>query len=327
MCIIAYFEKDLELNETELKECFTNNPDGAGLMYYDQDKNLIHIRKGFMDFKDFWKVASTLPQDIDRVFHFRIATSGKVGGGCCHPFPVTNDYNIMRRINSFCEVGMVHNGIMSEFTPAGGMKATHSDTMQFVKEIVYELDGGLGVFNIGVKNLINLAMHTNKYIFLKKDGVSVIGDFVQSEISGALYSNSTYKESRYIYTPINYNYDGQDSIYPYTESEAWYDYDTTVLRIVAPHNRDITDADILAVERDFDDRKIDIISLISDKKYIEIEVNYMKGKAGVIGDLTWFKLTGDLYEDSASKNKTTTNKKNKGLTSISKAGGTLITKK
>lgn len=201
MCVIAYFEKDRELNKAELVNCFAQNPDGAGLMYYDDKKRMVHIKKGFMTFEEFWKEAEKLPVDVDRVFHFRIATSGKISGACCHPFPVTNSYEKMSRIDTYADLAMVHNGVMYDFTPTGGMKAKHSDTMQFIKNIVYPLRHQID--NPALQYLWEEAMNTNKYILLNKEGAILIGNFQQSKTSGAMYSNTSYLGYRFGTTKLN----------------------------------------------------------------------------------------------------------------------------
>lgn len=195
MCVIAVYKKGFELNKEELMNCFAGNPDGAGLMYYDEKKGLTHIHKGFFTFEDFWNEASKLPDTIDRVFHFRIATSGAISAETCHPFAVCNNYKEMGLPNNWCKVGMVHNGVMHDYTPKGGMKAKHSDTMQFIKEVVTPL--GNAVWNTAVQELWESAMGSNKYVLVGDGQLSVIGDFVQSETSGALYSNTSYIGYRY----------------------------------------------------------------------------------------------------------------------------------
>ena len=60
MCVIAYVSKSTELSEKELRNCFVNNPDGAGFMIYDDKKKKVHIRKGFMNFDDFWNAVKDL---------------------------------------------------------------------------------------------------------------------------------------------------------------------------------------------------------------------------------------------------------------------------
>ena len=54
MCIIIAKTKTMRLpTETELRNCFSRNPDGAGFMYVDNEK--VVIDKGYMDVNTFIK--------------------------------------------------------------------------------------------------------------------------------------------------------------------------------------------------------------------------------------------------------------------------------
>ena len=95
MCIIVVKPKHKELqNKNILERCFTTNKDGAGYMFVDKANDVVEIKKGFMNFNDFYK---SLIEDYKKyklkdqtlVMHFRIGTSGKSATGCTHPFPVT----------------------------------------------------------------------------------------------------------------------------------------------------------------------------------------------------------------------------------------------
>lgn len=194
MCVIAYVEKGRQLNKKEFMECFLNNPDGAGIMYQESHKKMVHIQKGFMTFNEFWQVAKRLPTDIDRVFHFRIATSGAVSQGICHPFPVCNDFKKMKRLDIYSQKGMVHNGVLSEFAPKNGLKADYSDTMKFNKDVIFPLQDT--IFNEKVQDLIVRAFDC-RYIVMDYRRAAIIGDWVQSKESGILYSNSSYKKHSY----------------------------------------------------------------------------------------------------------------------------------
>ena len=192
MCVIAVYKKGLDLNKKELKECFRVNHDGAGMMFQQGDH--VHIEKGFMTFDDFWAMARTVPKDVDRVFHFRIATSGKVSGACCHPFPITDNYKEMALVSANSTSAFAHNGILTEFTPKGGMSSKQSDTMVFDKEILSRL--GERLTEAVTIDLLELYT-TSRFAFMTPDKTVTSGAFVQSRDSKALYSNSSYKP--YVY--------------------------------------------------------------------------------------------------------------------------------
>lgn len=188
MCVIAVYPKSVKLNKEELKTCFASNPDGAGFMF--NDGILVTIKKGFMDFASFWEEAEKLPENVDRVFHFRIATSGKISAACCHPFPITGDLKDMMLAETTCKMGFAHNGVLREFTPAGGMKATYSDSMKFGKDVLYPLGTALNL--LPVRNLIELYT-ISRFAIMTPCYVHMIGNFEQSRESGAFYSNDSYK--------------------------------------------------------------------------------------------------------------------------------------
>ena len=202
MCIIAYVPKDTDIKKETMKACFDNNKDGAGFMY--QTEYGVYIRKGFMTFGDFWKEWEKTPMNVDRVAHFRIATAGKISVGCCHPFPIVENYNDMMRSKTFAEIGFAHNGILSLYQPEGRMAADHSDTMQFINMTLYPLRKHLG--NIGVQNL--LLETGSRFAIMTKEKVTMVGKWEQFE--GCHFSNSTYKVSTYTtyassYGRRNYN--------------------------------------------------------------------------------------------------------------------------
>lgn len=192
MCVIAVYEKGLALNELELKTCFNGNPNGAGLMY--QKDGLVHIEKGFMTWEKFWEAAKKLPSNVDRVFHFRIATSGKISAACCHPFPICDDYKKMSLAHCDTPMGFAHNGVLGDFEPKEGMKSTYSDSMKFGKEVLFHLGNLLN--ERSVRDLIELYT-TSRFAIMTPKNTYMIGSWEQSRESGAFYSNSSYVGTRY----------------------------------------------------------------------------------------------------------------------------------
>ena len=216
MCVIAYVGKSIELSEKEFRNCFVNNPDGAGFMIYDDKKKKVHIRKGFMNFDDFWNAVKDLPTDRDRVFHFRIATSGKISPECCHPFVLSNSLEKMRETDVFTDVGFSHNGVMSDFTPKEGMMSPYSDTMYFGAQVLFPLKDKL--YKESTQYLIKKAMGTNKYAILGKNGAIILGAWNTSTETGIQYSNTSYEERK-----STYYYGGCG----YTSYTSYYEYEIT----------------------------------------------------------------------------------------------------
>lgn len=217
MCVIAYASKGIEISEKEFRNCFINNPDGAGFMIYDPQKKKVHIRKGFMDFESFWSAVKDLPTDKDRVFHFRIATSGKVSPECCHPFILTDNLDDMRQTDVYSDIGFSHNGVMADFTPTAALNAPYSDTMHFGAEILYPLRSKL--YEESTQYLLKKAMGTNKYAILGKKGAIILGTWNTSKDTGVQYSNTSYKERKKYYdygSCGNYGYGSYNNSYTYS---------------------------------------------------------------------------------------------------------------
>lgn len=85
----------------------------------------LNVEKGYFGFRRFYKRFRVLERahpDSAFVLHFRIATSGTVSEGCCHPFNVNKD------------LAFVHNGI---FTGLG--TTILSDTQVFNMQVLQRL--------------------------------------------------------------------------------------------------------------------------------------------------------------------------------------------
>ena len=203
MCVIASYPKGLPFNNGELKNCFKNNPDGAGVMWQDGGK--VHIKKGFMKQKAFFKFLKTLPTDADRVLHFRIATSGKVSGACCHPFPVANDFKTMMQTEIEVPVAYAHNGVLTDYTPKEGMKSPFSDTLVFGKEVLDHLvRKHVDLFDPVIDVMIESTIDGDRMAIMNDQEVVTMGKFITSTVSGAQYSNSSYSYDRSLWKSYAY---------------------------------------------------------------------------------------------------------------------------
>jgi predicted RNA-binding Zn-ribbon protein involved in translation (DUF1610 family) len=185
MCVIAIKPEGVDLpTEEHLKEMFDANKDGAGFMYV-RDKH-VKIRKGFMTLENLVNglKASNLTKEDVVVYHFRISTSGGISPATTHPFPLTDDYRVMKGLSVDTEVGIAHNGIISTFG-----KGDVSDTMAFIKEILATDVVKKNLFDGGVISLIEMALGSfNKMIFLHKDKTfALLGDWFKK--NGMMYSN------------------------------------------------------------------------------------------------------------------------------------------
>lgn len=232
MCIIAAKASGVTMPSRDtIRTMFDNNPDGAGLMWVEN--NRVHIEKGFMKYKSFAKALDKLEARLDLVktpvvMHFRITTHGGTKPENCHPFPITDSIGALKKTTSHTDVGVVHNGIIS-ITPRKDI----SDTMEYIASQLAPLKRALPNFyeNKHAMTLVQNAIDS-KMAFLTKEGkIYTTGDFIED--NGMLYSNHSYQKSYGYYRNLgNWNFnsysgwnedDGFETDIPFTmEDELGY---------------------------------------------------------------------------------------------------------
>ena len=188
MCIIIVKKAGIRFPESEiLKDCWDNNPDGAGYMYPKNGQ--VEIRKGFMKYKHLMDSLKSIPNkdDIPMILHFRITTHGGTSKANTHPFPVTSNEKLLRSTRLKTTLAVAHNGIITIDNDKN-----LSDTMQFIKN-------ELSLFNVikpnwykDIKSLdyIGNRIDSKLAIMDGKGYISTVGDFYEDE--GILYSNYSY---------------------------------------------------------------------------------------------------------------------------------------
>ena len=190
MCIAIYIPEGKDITEKQIRNAFSNNPDGAGVMHYDRNGQ-VHWAKGFMDVEKlitYWKHSTS--SKYPRAIHCRIATSGKISKGCCHPFPITDELDDMLVPNGISTSGcLIHNGIFSKYTPKEGMLCKYSDTMFYTKKVIYPLKSLLN--NLGVEELLE-DMTSRVLVFLPNYEVHRYGKWEYEKEQGFYASNDTY---------------------------------------------------------------------------------------------------------------------------------------
>ena len=220
MCIIVYRPKNIKTpSRKTLCECYDNNPDGAGFMFIEGKQ--VHIKKGFTDFKDFYKEVQKVPSDSPLVMHFRISTQGGIKRELTHPFPLCDNYEQMRLLNSKTDIGIAHNGIISltsEYVQRGTL--AYNDTMTFIRDYATLIITEPTYYKDKNKLKLLEKLCGSKLAIMSKDGnVTLIGQFIED--GGCFYSNSTYKPCYYGYVSSQTNYKGTD----YWGKSSIFDYD------------------------------------------------------------------------------------------------------
>jgi len=188
MCIILTCESNVRPTHDLVESCFFGNPDGAGIMWVEGGR--VQISKGFMSAPQLIQAIESTPTESPLVIHMRIATSGGIDVGTCHPFPVCSDLDVLHAANVECDVAVAHNGIIK------GMRTDEklgiSDTVTFVSE--YMTDLYRGSVTKGVKRRMREIAPNNRFAVMTKDGgVYRVGDGWETVTSGIQASNSTWR--------------------------------------------------------------------------------------------------------------------------------------
>jgi len=123
MCILLFKPSSINLTKSTLKECFKNNPHGAGFAIPNTKQESVEIEKGFFSFRSFWlRFKEVQALNLPMIIHFRVATSGVIDRNNCHPWRITKKY------------AMAHNGVIQG--KLGITSEKTSDTGLYVKHIL-----------------------------------------------------------------------------------------------------------------------------------------------------------------------------------------------
>lgn len=217
MCIIAIKPQGKEMFlDTQLETMFTNNPDGAGYMFWHNGK--VYIKKGFMTLDALKKSLNKYYlTDTNVILHFRIGTSGNFDELNCHPYPV------YQKNATVCttDLGMAHNGILHDFTP--NRHSPINDTQVFIQTVLRELDKGFQNDEDKLF-LINVMIGSNKFAFLDSNNkITLVGDFIEDD--GYIYSNSSYLPRKPKKTVLKPKYQMADFWEDSDETGFWKDWD------------------------------------------------------------------------------------------------------
>ena len=196
MCIIIAKEIGKNLpNKSLLKKCWEKNKDGAGIMFNHNNK--IIIKKGFMSFEKFYKEFLNIDEiynlkEKGLVIHFRISTSGLVDEGNCHPYPLTNVDEYLRKTNLKCDIGIAHNGVIIEYNR---MDKILNDTQLFIKNFVFDIMSNTKkdyYKSLVFKKMIEKMIDASRLVMMNGEGnIYFFGTWLKE--NGLYFSNNGYK--------------------------------------------------------------------------------------------------------------------------------------
>ena len=191
MCLIAVKEANKEFPKDEyLVEANIRNPDGIGIAYWKEGRNEVYIKKDFKTINVFleWSKENIKLEDIC-VIHFRYATHGLTDEGNRHPFPITKNKELLRKVEQVCTIAVAHNGVLRNY----GQHKKFSDTQKFVMDILAEDSVKNNLHDKTIRKLVNNFIDGDKLAILDSEGtVFYFGDY--NEFEGIQYSNFSYKK-------------------------------------------------------------------------------------------------------------------------------------
>lgn len=205
MCVAIVKPKDKEITDEELKNCFENNPDGAGIAFAKDGK--LYLIKGIFDKNKFIEKVRQVENvvDGDMLIHCRISTSGLVDTNNCHPHVVNE------------KTALIHNGVLHGINVPTDSKV--SDTVIFIHEYLKNLPEDF-MKDKNIIKLIEAAIgNYNKFCFINNKGETVIVNESEGEWhNGVWYSNDSYSRPKF-----RYSYSYYDGYYPYNYGTNYYE--------------------------------------------------------------------------------------------------------
>ena len=182
MCIAIANVKNNPLSDEQIRNCWENNSDGAGILY--KENGMLKTFKTMTSVEHFLKKYKKVITQSNCLIHFRITSAGSKTVANCHPFMV----------NQF--LGMIHNGTISssKYVKTGD----ESDTQSFTKQVLRGMPDGFLDYPVLQKMVGEAVGAGSKLAFMDIDEKFTI---INSEAYGAhsdalgnWYSNKSYEQ-------------------------------------------------------------------------------------------------------------------------------------
>jgi len=202
MCVGIFKPAGKKIDKETLKACFQANPDGAGFAWFNGKQ--IVLSKGYFNFDDWARQVKKIPVEAPALLHARIRTHGETSAANCHPFPVSANPKALETQDCVIKSGFVaiHNGIISGMKAANGVDIKHSDTMQFIAQILapfikkFDPMKGLGY------RIVDQLIDGSRFALMEahNGNVALYGDWDNDEKTGLYFSNNAWRHKSTVYS-------------------------------------------------------------------------------------------------------------------------------
>ena len=223
MCIAIVCKKGVAIpSEAILRNCFENNPNGAGFAFNLNGR--VIIKKGFMKENDFIEAIKEHDQKYNLkargvLIHTRITTQGGTNQAMTHPFPIVADEGALKKIEYISDYAVIHNGIISMCSGFSYKKEeTMSDTALFIRDYLSKIASNDNWFENQENVDLIEKLIDSKMAILRADGeIIMTGGFHANEKDGNYYSNTSYEDSYFRIAYRYYDAFGDDNWTAYKE--------------------------------------------------------------------------------------------------------------
>ena len=215
MCIICLKPAGVDLpKDDEIEYMFQHNPHGAGFALqgdiYGDGRFLVEYHKGYMTVKELLKALGPRERlkNLTVAIHCRIKTSGETDAYTTHPFPISNQYSELRKLEGSGAV-LFHNGV---FQGLGGLiDPKSSDTQDFV----------VGIANRYLKRA-KMPKKLAQAIIQKVAGECRVLVLYPNKNFPSLRMGTWHEHNGCFYSNTGYKDDERDKYYGYTGSYTSY---------------------------------------------------------------------------------------------------------
>lgn len=182
MCLIIKKPANFNFNDAWLKDFFSYNRDGFGIMYAEGGELIIDKKVPKND-KAFLKAMKKV-EDKAAVIHLRMKTHGEINEANTHPYPVLN------KDEHGIDLWMMHNGVLHV---AASDTPEMSDTWHYIRDIIKPvLEVQPDMLHVpAFQELIAEHIGNNRLAFMDNLGnVTIINEDQGTEFQGCWLSNT-----------------------------------------------------------------------------------------------------------------------------------------